>query len=60
MTVTMFAPDPNFLIQKVYDKGFDNFSKFAFISKPEDSKGRYLHWNQLKHRQPPSRLICEP
>ena len=52
-------PDMAELLSEIADDGpkslFDLFAR----GRPVDDKGRYLHWDQMRHRQPPKGLTLK-
>jgi Fic family protein len=56
MKIPEKAPDYNKIITKMID---ENKTEALLSGLPTDDKGRYLHWEKLKHITPPEGLTSE-
>ena len=46
-------PDLTALLAKIADDGDQPFYEIFSSGRPVDDQGRYLHWDQIRHREPP-------
>ena len=44
------------LLSEIADDGTQRLYEIFSSGRPVDSKGRYLHWDQMRHREPPEGL----
>ena len=49
-------PDMEELLSEIADGGPQRVLDLFASGRPVDGKGRYLHWDQMRHRQPPEGL----
>ena len=49
----MQPPELTELASEIYSGGPQRMVEILEHAKPVDAKGRYLHWDQMRHRQPP-------
>jgi len=59
MKIPESPPDYQSLFAKAGREDSDTWFRALREGSPMDSKGRYLHWDELKWRQPPSGLSHE-
>ena len=54
-------PPPNWdeLVTAIARKDPERLSQVLRTGNPVDAKGRYLHWDEMRHRTPPSGLTLE-
>lgn len=58
MKVPPNPPSIERIFQKISNSKRDNFEAILSCGTT-DSKGRYLHWDQLRHREPPQKLSSD-
>ena len=56
MVKVLPPPDWQELLTEVINKGHERLVDVFTAAKPVDGKGRYLHWNEMRHRDPPHGL----
>ena len=59
MTKVLPPPDSNELASKITEESPKRLVEIIFTGKPVDSKGRYLHWDEMRHRTPPDGLTLD-
>jgi Fic family protein len=59
MKIPTTSPDPHKTLSELIEKNPDKAYKLFAQSEPVDNKGRYLHWEKLKHIEPPKDLTSE-
>lgn len=59
MVKVLPAPNWHELLTEVVDKGHERLVEVFATAKPVDVKGRYLHWDEMRHRNPPDGLTLE-
>jgi Fic family protein len=61
MKIPVTPPDKGAIIQSILDQNYDRelFSRVFFEGSPFDNKGRYLHWDKLRHLPPPKDYSSE-
>lgn len=52
-------PDMAELLSEIADSGPQRVFDLFASGRPVDGKGRYLHWDQMRHRQPPEGLTLK-
>jgi Fic family protein len=52
-------PDPMELLAEITGDDPQRLLEVFFRGRPVDEKGRYLHWDQMRHRKPPEGLTLE-
>ena len=58
MKVPLNPPETVKIFQKIAESEKDTFEALLSCGIT-DSRGRYLHWDQLRHREPPQKLTSE-
>ncbi|MEE8483748.1 MAG: Fic family protein, partial [Nitrospinota bacterium] len=53
MKIPMTPPDIHKVTGQLLSKSTKEYIEIIDASKPTDSKGRYLHWDKLRHKTPP-------
>ncbi len=59
MKTPVSAPDYFTLLDAITDNDMTLFQRLIKDASPVDSKGRYLHWDKLRHLSPPEGLSSE-
>ena len=61
MKIPVTPPDDDALMEKIFASSVSNerIRQLFKSGKPVDSKGRYLHWDKLRHLEPPNDLTSE-
>ena len=59
MKKPMPPPDLTRLLAKIADDGNGPLFEIFSRGRPVDDKGRYLHWDQIRHREPPPGLTLQ-
>lgn len=56
MKKPLSPPDPSELLAEMATDDLQRSLEVYSSGRPVDAKGRYLHWDQMRHRQPPEGL----
>ena len=59
MKKPMPPPDTAELLAEVAQENVQRLLEVLSKGRPVDEKGRYLHWDQMRHRQPPEGLTLD-
>lgn len=59
MKIPVSPPDDYEILSNILAREPELFSSIFPLIKPEDEKGRYLHWDKLRHLPPPFGLSSE-
>lgn len=59
MVKVLPPPDWQELLTEVVGKGHERLADIFTAAKPVDEQGRYLHWDEMRHRNPPVGLTLE-
>lgn len=59
MKIPTSPPDDDTILRSVINGGADALLRLVKDGSPVDQKGRYLHWDKLRHLSPPEGLSSE-
>ena len=59
MKIPLKPPSFEALITELVSKNVDWLPQVLKFSESTDDKGRYLHWDELRHKTPPEGLTNE-
>ena len=59
MKKPLSPPDLGRLVEEISAKSPQRLYEVITSGRPVDAKGRYLHWDQMRHRRPPEGLTLE-
>ena len=60
MKIPVIPPDHQAIVNTSLEEGMDDIVwRLMTVISPVDNKGRYLHWDKLRHLTPPEGISCE-